>query len=557
MAPWPAVLCRVGSASWNRMLLPKNTQWFRSFSSKSSDWLLNPSHPKLQKFLEGEHAHWRRESKPYRKFQRALYTEMRQRLKLDEADHSIPETIGMYAYYLKTLPRLNFPIYCRQHIDTKSEQVLLNPNDMDAFGQIGVFKVSPDGHFLAYTMDQSGDELYDAYVKDLRTSRTTKLRQHVRSIEWDTVGSLYYTVPDAMHRPSRVFRHRPTGAIADDVLVFEERDPSVYVDVVLTKDNQYVLINANSKRSSEVHTLDATDAAAVPLLLRPRDPDVLYFADHATDAFYIVTNDNHAGNYKLVVMMDSQRGHWMDLMPPSSSHSGPSAKIDEMDLFQDFVVLYERAAAGLPRVRIVPLQSPQDSYMLPLPPQHACCVLHPCPNRGFYDNVVRFSLSTPLVPEIVYQYDLHRRQLDVLNQDAAVNFDADEFTCRRVHVASTDDDAAAVVSVPMTLVHRKDMKLDGSNPTLVVGYGAYGMNLDTGFDMEALSMLQRGWVLAYAHVRGGGELGLDWHAQGHGMLKKNSFVDFAACCRHLVATGITTRRLLAAKGTSAGGLLVG
>ncbi|RHY81972.1 hypothetical protein DYB35_008331, partial [Aphanomyces astaci] len=232
-------------------------------------------------------------NKPYRKFQRALYTEMRQRLKLDEADHSIPETIGMYAYYLKTLPRLNFPVYCRQHIDTKSEQVLLNPNDMDAFGQIGVFKVSPDGHFLAYTMDQSGDELYDAYVKDLRTSRTTKLRQHVRSIEWDTVGSLYYTVPDAMHRPSRVFRHRPTGAFADDVLVFEERDPSVYVDVVLTKDNQYVLINANSKRSSEVHTLDATDAAAVPLLLRPRDPNVLYFADHATDAFYIVTNDNH------------------------------------------------------------------------------------------------------------------------------------------------------------------------------------------------------------------------------------------------------------------------
>ncbi|RHY50200.1 hypothetical protein DYB34_005636 [Aphanomyces astaci] len=232
-------------------------------------------------------------NKPYRKFQRALYTEMRQRLKLDEADHSIPETIGMYAYYLKTLPRLNFPVYCRQHIDTKSEQVLLNPNDMDAFGQIGVFKVSPDGHFLAYTMDQSGDELYDAYVKDLRTSRTTKLRQHVRSIEWDTVGSLYYTVPDAMHRPSRVFRHRPTGAVADDVLVFEEHDPSVYVDVVLTKDNQYVLINANSKRSSEVHTLDATDAAAVPLLLRPRDPNVLYFADHATDAFYIVTNDNH------------------------------------------------------------------------------------------------------------------------------------------------------------------------------------------------------------------------------------------------------------------------
>ncbi|RHY34124.1 hypothetical protein DYB32_001101 [Aphanomyces invadans] len=377
---------------------------------------------------------------------------MRERLKLDQADHSIPETIGDHTYYIKSLPRLNFPLYCRQHVKTAKEEVLLNPNDMDDFGQIGVFKVSPDGQFLAYTMDPRGDELYDAYVKDLRTSRTIKLQQHARSIEWDTVGSLYYTVPDAMHRPSRVFRYRHNSGSLPDTLVFEEHNPSVYVDVVLTKDNRYVLINANSKRSSEVHTLDAADAAAVPQLLRPRDPDVLYFADHATDAFYIVTNDNH--------------------------------------------------------VRIC--------------------------------------------------------HLEVLKEDAAVNFNAAQFTCRRVYVdhaagmpleRRTDD--ASTVSVPMTLVHHKDLVLDGCNPTLLVGYGAYGINLETGFDMESLSLLERGWVLAYAHVRGGGELGLDWHTQGRCLLKKNSFVDFAACCRHLAKSGITTPSLLAAKGTSAGGLLVG
>ncbi|ETW09491.1 hypothetical protein H310_00061 [Aphanomyces invadans] len=510
--------------------------------------------------LPAEHAHWRRESKPYRKFQRALYAEMRERLKLDQADHSIPETIGDHTYYIKSLPRLNFPLYCRQHVKTAKEEVLLNPNDMDDFGQIGVFKVSPDGQFLAYTMDPRGDELYDAYVKDLRTSRTIKLQQHARSIEWDTVGSLYYTVPDAMHRPSRVFRYRHNSGSLPDTLVFEEHNPSVYVDVVLTKDNRYVLINANSKRSSEVHTLDAADAAAVPQLLRPRDPDVLYFADHATDAFYIVTNDNHASNYKVVVMPDSRRGHWTDFLAHTDAKG---TKIDEMDLFKDFLVLYERQD-GLPRVRVVPLRAPHEAHVLALPPEHACCVLHPCPNRQFDDNIVRFSLSTPLVPEIVYQYNLHTRHLEVLKEDAAVNFNAAQFTCRRVYVdhaagmpleRRTDD--ASTVSVPMTLVHHKDLVLDGCNPTLLVGYGAYGINLETGFDMESLSLLERGWVLAYAHVRGGGELGLDWHTQGRCLLKKNSFVDFAACCRHLAKSGITTPSLLAAKGTSAGGLLVG
>ncbi|KAF0697092.1 Aste57867_12199 [Aphanomyces stellatus] len=520
----------------------------RSVSTASMDWLRDPMSPKLQEFIESEHAHWKRESKPYRKFQRQVFSEMRRRLKLDALDHSVPEVIGQFAYYLKTIPRLNFPIYCRQDITTGKEEVVLNPNEMD-FGQIGVFKVSPDGRYLAYTMDMTGDELYEAYVKDLRSSRITKIRSHVRSIEWDQVGSLYYTVPDMVHRPCRVFRHR-MGVSAPDTHIFTEDDPSVFLDVVLTKDMKFVLINANSKRSSEVHSLDATNTAATPQLVRARDPNVLYFADHADDAFYIVTNADQASNYKVVKLPDSARdagdGAWTTFAPDA-----PDVKIDEMDLFHEYLVLYERKG-GFPRIRILPLHQDASTsgHVIPLD-DHPCCVLYPAANRDFGSNTLRFSLSTPLVPEIVYQYHIPTRQLDVLKDDTAAAFDRSQYVCRRVHVPHGD------VHVPLTLVHHKDLSLDHSNPTLLTGYGAYGMNLETGFDMEALSLLDRSWVLAFAHVRGGGELGLAWHAQGRGLSKKNTFLDFVACAEWLQAQGYTTAARLAAKGTSAGGLIMG
>ncbi|KAH9088763.1 hypothetical protein Ae201684P_012977 [Aphanomyces euteiches] len=525
-----------GAAASKVSVIRQRSNALRVYSSASYDWMRDLSSPKLHKFLQNEHDLWRRESKPYRKFQRQIYSEMRSRLNLGKVEHSVPEQIGEYMYYLKTVPRMNFPIYCRQHIlHSGKEEVVLNPNDMEHFGQIGVFKVSPDGNFIAYTVDMSGDELYNAFIKEIRSSRVSKINNYVRSIDWDQVGSLYYTVPDDFHRPNRVYRHRH----GKDTLVFEEADPSVYLDVVLTKDMRFVLINANSKRSSEVHSLDANDTAAIPVLVRARDPDVLYFADHSRDAFYI------ASNYKVVVMPDKNRGEWFEGL---TDH--PDVKIDEIDLFQDFLVLYERAA-GVPQIRIAPLADLKSTHLVPLA-DYSNGILYPCANRNFASNTVRFSVATPLLPETVLQYEIPTRTLTVLKEAPAVpQFDPSGYICHRVLVPHND------VQVPMTLVHAKDIKYDGSNPTLLVGYGAYGINLETGYDMEALSLLDRKWILAYAHVRGGGELGLGWHAQGRGLNKKNSFMDFISCAEYLVAKKFTSPACLAAKGTSAGGLIMG
>ncbi|OQS01381.1 serine protease family S09A [Achlya hypogyna] len=507
-------------------------------------WLRDPTSKKLASFITAEERAWKKAMQPHRKFQRALYLEMRGRLNLDAVDISTPEQIGDFAYYLKQIPRLNYPIYCRQHVATRTEEILLDPNELDC-GQVTVFKVSPDGTHLAYTADREGNEQYEAFVKILETRQTRCVHRNVRSIEWSTAGSLYYTVPDAYYRPHQVYRHTLGARATPDALVFVEHDPSVYLDVVLTKDQKFVLINGNSKQSSEVHALDASDPTALPVLLRSRTAHTHYFADHAGDAFYIVTNANNAVNYKIMRLDDVAVGTsapWIEVLPDQSD-----VKIDDMDLFRDHLVLYERHD-GLPRIRVCPLAAPTESHVVPLPPDHACCSLIPGINRDFGAGAVRFSLSTPLVPEIVYHYDLASRALTVLKETKPGGaFDRRDYVCTRVRVGQ----------VPLTLVHHKDVKPDGANPTLLLGYGAYGANLELGYEVEQLSLLARKWVLAFAHVRGGGELGLRWHAQGRQLAKKNSFEDFRACAEYLVAQGYTSPAKLAAKGTSAGGLIMG
>lgn len=366
--------------------------------------------------------------------------------------------------------------------------------------------------------------------------------------------------------------------------MYEEQDESFFVDVSQTKDGRFILINCNSKNTSEIYALASEDVHAAPQLLRTREPGTAYFADHATDRFFIVTNADNAANYKIVTASTttnardtsaSSSSRWTVFLPESSA-----VKIEDVDLFEDFLVLYERVES-VPRIRVCALTPDASAsaamdhhHIVALPTKHAICRLSPGVNRDVTAQSVRFSISTPLVPEIVYDYDMRSRALKVLKEVPVETqaqatlpkpqrrqptpmlsvFDSELYTCERVYVPSRTN---LGVDVPLTLVYRRDMERNGRNPTLLIGYGAYGTNLEAQFELEHVSLLDRGWVLALAHTRGGGERGLRWYDAGKGLSKRNTFDDYLSCATHLLDTHVTSPARLAGKGISAGGLVMG
>lgn len=347
------------------------------------------------------------------------------------------------------------------------------------------------------------------------------------------------------------------------------------MDVSQTKDGKYILINCNSKNTSEIHALSSEDENAKPRLLRAREPNTAYFADHADDRFYIVTNADSAQNYKIVSSREpSENETWETILPETLD-----VKIEDVDLFKDYLVLYERVES-VPRIRVCHLSNPrEENHFIPLPHEHEICRISPGVNRDYKSHSVRFSISTPLMPEIVYDYDMQTQELHILKEISAdshptkktsggrsransrrkdstgeLSFDPELYTCQRVYVPSS---TSLGVQVPMTLIHRRDLERNGQNPTLLVGYGAYGTNLEADFELEHLSLLERGWVIALAHVRGGGELGLRWYHDGKGLSKRNTFDDYLSCTNHLLDQHYTNPKRLAGKGVSAGGLIMG
>jgi oligopeptidase B len=343
------------------------------------------------------------------------------------------------------------------------------------------------------------------------------------------------------------------------------------VDVSQTKDARFVLINCNSKNASEIYALDGHDIAAQPQLLRPREAGTLYFADHAAGQFFIVTNADGALNYKIATAkwneVAESVGQWQTLVPEHEA-----VKIEDVDLFQNYLVLYERVSS-VPRIRVCELGEADATHYVPLPEDFEICRVAPGINRDYGAHHVRFNVSTPLVPEVVFDYDMKNRKLQVLKEmeltDRSVKpertrgngstvaksaFEPELYTCQRCYVPSM---SSLGVKIPLTLIHRRDVKLDGQNPTLLIGYGAYGTNLEADFELEHLSLLERGWVIALAHVRGGGELGLQWYQAGKGMQKRHTFDDYVSCTHHLLDAGFTNPKRLAGKGVSAGGLIMG
>lgn len=513
-------------------------------------WLRDKSNSEVIQYLEAENRYTEAIMKPTEKSQEDLYRELLSRIK--ETDLSVPEKIDDYFYYTRTQEGKQYSIHCRKKGSLEAtEEILLDPNVLaggNQYFRIGVHSVSPDHQLLAYSVDTTGAEAYTLYVKDLNTGKlfSDEIPNTSYSVEWANDNqTLFYTVLNEAKRPFKLFRHKLGTNPTEDVLVYHERDEAFFLDLTKAKSRKYLLMNLGSNTTTEVHYLVADNPTGDFQVISPRQAEVEYYLEHHQDRIFILTNQD-AKNFKLmeVSVANPGRQNWKEVI----SHRD-SVKLDRLEVFRNHLVLYEREG-GLKKIRITDLTSNQTHHLdFPEP----VYTFWPSGNPDFNSNLLRFSYTSLVTPSSVFDYDMNTRTRELKKQEEVLGgYDPLLYQSERIFAKAKDG-----TMIPISLVYQKGMVRNGNNPLYLYGYGSYGASIDPWFSPHRLSLMDRGFIYAIAHIRGGGEMGRYWYDQGKLLNKKNSFTDFIVCAEHLIAEKYTSSGKLVIAGGSAGGLLMG
>jgi oligopeptidase B len=513
-------------------------------------WLRDKTDPDTIAYLEAENAYADAVMAPTQALQEQLYGEIVGRIQ--QTDMNVPFRKDGWFYYSRTEEGRQYPIYARHRHDSAhgstDEEVLLDVNVLaegKEFMAVGEMQVSDDGHLLAYTTDDSGYREFRLHVKDLRTGMTAEdLAEHVETVEWaGDNATLFYSVENEAKRPYRVYRHHL--GTSEHALVFEELDDLYDVFVDRSRSGEWLFLVSDSKTTTEVLLVPAAAPDSEPAILTPRREDHKYYADHRGDRFYILTND--AGiNFRVVTapVADPREENWRELVP----YREP-VRIETIDLFAHHMVVRLREG-GLSQLEIYDLRS-GASHRVHFP--EVAYTLAPSFNEEFDATVYRYSYESFITPPSVYDYDLDTREQTLLKRTEVLGgYDPANYAEERFFVEAADG-----ARIPVTIVHRRDLDPRGNHPLAVYAYGSYGASMSPTFSHGRFSLIDRGVTWALANVRGGGEMGKEWHEQGRMMAKKNTFTDFIAVCEHLIEAGYTSSEKLVIQGGSAGGLLVG
>ena len=523
-------------------------------------WLRERDNSEVLAYLEAENAYTAAVTAPDEQLRETLYKEMLSHIK--ETDISVPFRDGNYWYYSRTEEGLQYPIYCRkpgapQSINNAApEQVILDVNELakdQPFMAVAALAVSDDGNLLAYSTDNTGFRQFTLHVKDLRTGQL--LSEHVErtgSIVWAADNrTLFYTIEDEVQkRQYQLYRHTLGAPHSEDPLIYEETDERFNIGAGRTRDGQYIILESSSHTTSEEKFLRADSPTDQFTLIEPRRDNIEYYADHRNGLFYIRVNDT-GRNFRLVTapVASPSRANWTEILPHRDN-----IMLEDADLFASFYVASERRN-GLPHLRIVHFtgegSQASESWEIKFPePVYSA---HPHTNRIFDTTKYRYNYQSLVTPGSVFEYDVTTHESTLLKQlEVPGNFDKSLYTSERLFAKAADG-----VEIPISLVYRKDKFQRGKNPLFVYGYGSYGYSLPIAFNSNRLSLLDRGFVMAYAHIRGGGDMGKPWHDAGRLMNKRNTFTDFIAVTRHLQKEGYGDPARVAIEGGSAGGLLMG
>jgi oligopeptidase B len=510
------------------------------------DWLRERESSRVRCYIDEENAATKRGLAHLAALRQKLFEEVVDRVDLNRG--TVPVRHGGFEYYSRHQEDRSYPIHCRRPLNSTAEQVILDENvlaDGKPYFVLECLSVSPDHRRCIFGIDTSGTERLSLYLKDCGgdESAMTPIFGAAAGAAWANDGQTFFSVRlDERNRPFQVIRHRIADGSISESVAFEERDEAFRLQIARTESGRFIVVTSWAHDTTELRYLSADEPALPIRMLHLRQVGIEAYATHHGKHFYVLTKQDGLGEKITAVPIRQPMGS-----PAHIFHeAAPGVAISYVQAFAAHIVVCERRD-GLSQFRIINMQDGAD-HIIALP--ETVHSLYPEDNREFETDTVRFGYDSLVTPYTVYDYDMTDRQLQVRQRSRVRGYDRKLYRSERILVSAADG-----VQVPLSLVYRKGLKRNGSHPALLYGYGAYGYCIEPQFSSLRLSLLDRGFVYAIAHVRGGGELGRKWHEQGKGRLKHNSFGDFIACAEHLVKHGYTSPARLAAMGESAGGLL--
>ncbi|MCW3467434.1 S9 family peptidase [Chitinophaga nivalis] len=512
-------------------------------------WMNERENPKVVSWLNAENAYLDTMMAPQHKLRETLFDEMKSRIK--ETDMSVPYLKNGFYYYTRYEEGKEYPVYCRKKGSLEAtEEIILNVNELAAghsYCQVGGVSISPDTRLLAYGIDTVSRRRYTIHIKNLETGEVLKdaIPETTGSATWGNDNkTLFYSRKDTVTlRADRIMRHT-LGAAADKE-VYHEKDETFDVGVGKTKSGKYLLIVSESTLSSETRILDASTPEGTFQIFQPREKDMLYHIEHRDDKFFVVTNWN-ALNFRMMEtsLAKTAREHWKEVIP-----NRPDVLLEDLTVFKDYLVLSERKN-GLTQIRIINSTTHQEKY---LPFAEGAYTASVGINPEMDSKELRYHYTSMITPGSVYDYNMETGKSELKRQQEVLGgYDPKDYASERLYVTATDG-----AKIPVSIVYKKGFDKNGKSPLLLYGYGSYGNSMDVYFNSTLLSLLDRGFAFAIAHVRGGQEMGRQWYEDGKMFKKKNTFTDFIACADYLVKNNYTGSEHLYAMGGSAGGLLMG
>ncbi len=516
-------------------------------------WLNDRENPKVIDYLNKENEYYTAETASTKEFQTALFNEMKSRIKED--DESVPYLYNGYYYITRFETGKDYPIHSRKKGSLEAkEEIMFDCNAMaigHKYFQLGGISISNDNQFAVYATDVVGRRIYTLQIKNLITGEilSDKIENVTGNAVWANDNkTIFYTHQDEKTlRSDKVFKHKMGVDTSKDALIYFEKDDTFNVSVAKGKSKKYIAIACSSTLTDEYRTILADEPDSEFKVFQKRIRGLEYSISHYGDSFYIVTNKDKATNFKLMKVneSDTSKENWMDVIAHRED-----VLLEGIDIFAAYLVVSERSN-GLNKIRIMPW-SGKGEYYLPFEIETYTC--YTTSNVDFDTDILRYGYQSMATPSSVIDFNMKTKTKEIKKEQQVLGgkFDKYNYTEERVWATATDG-----TQVPISMVYRKGLKKDGQNPLLLYAYGSYGMSMDPYFSSTRLSLLDRGFVYAIAHIRGGEDLGRQWYENGKLLKKKNTFTDFIDCSKFVISEKYTSPEHLYAEGGSAGGLLMG